>query len=251
MSTDPSGAPRYRQIADELKSGIDSGRYAPGDRLPGENALMETYGVARMTARQALATLQTEGLAVARKGAGVFVREFRPVVREGIARLSRQTWGQGVSIWDADAADRTVTVDAVTITEEDAPAHVAHLLGREVPVRVCVRDRRYLLDGRPVMTARSSLPADLVGCSPVTQEDTGPGGTYARLAEMGHAPAHFREDIRSRMPGEHERRILDLDAGTPVLEVVRLAVTEEGRVVEVTEMLMDAGAYVLRYDFDA
>jgi GntR family transcriptional regulator len=43
--------PVYARIADDLRAAIRAGQYADGDRLPGENALMERYGVARMTAR--------------------------------------------------------------------------------------------------------------------------------------------------------------------------------------------------------
>ncbi|GAA3303740.1 hypothetical protein GCM10020295_53090 [Streptomyces cinereospinus] len=60
--------PKYQRIAAELREAIDAGRYGAGDRLPGENDLMAEHGVARMTARQALAVLQAEGIAEARKG---------------------------------------------------------------------------------------------------------------------------------------------------------------------------------------
>ena len=87
--------PKYQRIAAELKAAIESGEYGPGDRLPGENDLMATYGVARMTARQALGVLQSEGLAEARKGAGVFVREFRPIRRRGHPAAGRRQSGVG------------------------------------------------------------------------------------------------------------------------------------------------------------
>lgn len=64
---------KYRRIADDLRSGIARGEYSPGGALPGENDLMARYKVARMTVRQALAELQREGLAVARRGSGVYV----------------------------------------------------------------------------------------------------------------------------------------------------------------------------------
>ncbi len=64
---------KYRRIADDLRSGIARGEYVPGGALPGENDLMARYKVARMTVRQALAELQREGLAVARRGSGVYV----------------------------------------------------------------------------------------------------------------------------------------------------------------------------------
>ncbi|MGQ0623100.1 MAG: XdhC family protein [Sporichthyaceae bacterium] len=64
---------KYRRIAEDLRAGIRSGRYSPGSALPGENDLMASYQVARMTVRQALAELQREGLVVARRGSGVYV----------------------------------------------------------------------------------------------------------------------------------------------------------------------------------
>lgn len=96
----------------------------PGDRLPGENDLMATHGVARMTARRALSVLRDEGVAEARKGAGVFVREFRPLRRRGIQRLAQQRWGNGRSIWAADVENRSLEADRVTVSEEAAPDRV-------------------------------------------------------------------------------------------------------------------------------
>ena len=52
-----------RQIADDIRARIYSGELAPGDRLPGEPTLVKQYGVAKMTANQALKLLVSEGLA--------------------------------------------------------------------------------------------------------------------------------------------------------------------------------------------
>ncbi|MFB6619169.1 GntR family transcriptional regulator [Streptomyces sp. NPDC085524] len=243
--------PKYQRIADALKAAIRSGEYGPGDRLPGENDLMATYDVARMTARQALGVLQNEGLAEARKGAGVFVRAFRPLRRRGIQRLAQEQWGSGRSVWSADAEDRELVVDQVDVREEEAGDRVADVLGLPREARVCVRSRRFVLDGKPVLCATSYLPADIVADSAITQADTGPGGVYARLAELGHEPVHFREEIRSRMPTADEADRLSLSLGTPVIQIVRTAFAEGGRAVEVNDMTLDSASYVLEYDFDA
>lgn len=252
MGTPEAGRqPKYQRIADALREAIRSGEYAPGDRLPGENDLMATYEVARMTARQALGVLQSEGIAESRKGAGVFVRSFRPLRRKGIQRLSQSQWGEGRSVWATDAGDRTLVVDQITVTEEEAPEGVATVLGVEPGEAVCVRSRRFVLDGKPILLAKSYLSAELVAGSAITQEDTGPGGTYARLAELGYKPVHFREEIRCRMPLADETSRLSLAAGTPVIEICRTAFADEGRAVEVNEMTLDSGSYILEYDFDA
>jgi GntR family transcriptional regulator len=83
----------------------------------------------------------------------------------------------------------------------------------------------------------------------IAETDSGPGGVYARLAELGHRPVNFREELRVRMPRDSETRLLELTQGTPVIAVARTAYTADGRAVEVNEMILDASAYVLEYDF--
>ncbi|MGW4445057.1 GntR family transcriptional regulator [Streptomyces sp. NPDC004682] len=250
-NTDDDRRPKYQRIADTLREAIQSGEYGPGDRLPGENELMAAHGVARMTARQALSVLRDEGVAEARKGAGVFVRAFRPLRRRGIQRLSQEQWGSGRSIWSADIENRALEVDQVTVSEETAPDHISAVLDLSGDDTVCVRRRRFVLDDKAVLLATSYLPMSVVAGSAITQEDTGPGGTYARLAELGHKPVHFREEIRSRMPSKDEAARLSMSAGTPVILICRTAFADEGRPVEINEMTLDAASYILEYDFDA
>jgi GntR family transcriptional regulator len=251
MAAPGKGEPRYLQIAADLRASITSGERGPGSRLPGENDLMATYQVARETARKAVAQLINEGIATPRRGAGVYVRDFRPVIRDGIARLSGQTWPEGKPIWGAESEGRSLEVDRVQVSEDDPPPRAAVLLGLADGERVIVRDRRYLLDGKPVLIARSYLPASLARGTQISQPDTGPGGTYARLADLGHAPTHVREDLRARMPEPEEAERLALPPGTPVVDVIRTAYTADGQIVEVNEMTADASSYVFRYDFDA
>ncbi|PNE42558.1 GntR family transcriptional regulator [Streptomyces noursei] len=250
-STEGDRRPKYQRIADSLREAIRAGTYGPGDRLPGENDLMTTHGVARMTARQALGVLQNEGLAESRKGAGVFVRAFRPLRRQGIQRLAREQWGAGRSIWSADAENRRVVVDQVAVSEEAAPEAVRKVLDLGGEDTVCVRRRRYVLEEKPVLLATSYLPASLAAGSAIVHEDTGPGGMYARLAELGSRPVHFREEIRSRMPTKEEAEQLSISPGTPVILIHRTAFADEGRPVEFNEMTLDAASYVLEYGFDA
>lgn len=250
-SRDAERQAKYRRIAAELRAAIDGGEYRPGDRLPGENDLMAVYGVARMTARQALGVLQAEGVVEARKGAGVFVREFRTVRRLGVERLARAGREEGRSVWETDADGRELVVDSVEVGEGDVPEVVVAVLGLEEGARVFVRRRRYVLDGKPVLLAVSYLSAELVAGTAITQVDTGPGGIYARLGELGRGPVRFREEVRSRMPDADEAGQLALPAGVPVVLVARTAFDAQGVAVEVNEMVLDSSAYVLEYGFEA
>ncbi|MEP4989976.1 MAG: GntR family transcriptional regulator, partial [Paracoccaceae bacterium] len=61
------------QVSDVLRKSIQSGEYAPGDKLPSEAMLTREHGVSRTVVREAIASLRTDGLVEARQGAGVFV----------------------------------------------------------------------------------------------------------------------------------------------------------------------------------
>jgi DNA-binding GntR family transcriptional regulator len=65
--------PQYRRISAEFRAAIESGELAPGTALPSEAAISARYGVARGTARQALADLSGSGLVEAVHGKGWFV----------------------------------------------------------------------------------------------------------------------------------------------------------------------------------
>ncbi|MGW2890561.1 GntR family transcriptional regulator [Streptomyces griseoruber] len=250
--SDESGdeQPKYLQIADALKAAIELGTYGPGARLPGENVLAPQYGVSPMTARRALRMLTSQGLAESRKGSGFFVQAFHPIRRRGIQRLARDQWGSGKSIWAADES-RPLDVDQVTVEELIPPAHIQRMLEMEEGESACARSRRYILDRRPVMVATSYLPYSLVAGSAITQADTGPGGVYARLADLGHAPVHFREEIRGLLPTSKEAAALEMSLERPVLKLCRTAFSAAQRVVEVNEMTLDSASYVLDYEFDA
>lgn len=60
-------------VGDALRSQIDAGYYAPGDKLPTEPALIEKFGVSRTVVREAIAALRADGLVESRQGSGVFV----------------------------------------------------------------------------------------------------------------------------------------------------------------------------------
>ncbi|MFJ8620176.1 GntR family transcriptional regulator [Streptomyces clavifer] len=250
MTGGTSRRPKYETIADSLRAAIDAGEYQPGDRLPGENPLAAEHGVAAMTARQALNALKSEGLVESRRGAGFFVRSFRPIRRRSLARLSREHWGAGASIFSADD-NRPLTAENEVLGAVLPPEAVAAVLGVEPGDKVFARSRRHLVDGRPVLLSTSYLPYDLVVGSAITQSDTGPGGIYARLAELGSGPTRFREELRVRMPSSDDSVGLHLSSSTPVIKICRTAYTEDGHVVEVNEMTLDSLAYVLEYDFEA
>jgi len=245
--------PPYRQIAGMLREAINSNQLAAGERLPSEAALIEHFGVARMTVRQAVQELRSEGLVISEHGRGVFVRPSPPIRRLASDRFARQHRAAGKAAFtvEAEKSGFTAQVDHITVTREKPDSVVAERLRLSEDDDVVVRSRRYLADGRPIETAISYIPATFAQGTTIEQTDTGPGGIYARLEEAGHKLARFTEEVGARMPTPEERRALQLPAGAPVLTVVRTAYDTNDVAVEVCDTVKVASAYLLEYDFSA
>ncbi|MFI6503715.1 GntR family transcriptional regulator [Nonomuraea typhae] len=243
----------FKQISDHLRGEIEAGRLQPGDKVPSESQLIEHYGVARMTIRQALRELQSEGLTVAEHGRGVFVRSRPPVRRLGSDRFARRhrDHGKAAFIAETEGIGGKPSVDSIQVDETQAPADIGDRLSLGSDARVIRRSRRYLINGHPVETAVSYIPAEIARGTQISTPDSGPGGIYARLEELGHRLDHFDEDIRARMPTRDEARALKLPPGVPVFHLVRTAFAEGGRAVEVCDTVMSSDAYVLSYHLPA
>jgi GntR family transcriptional regulator len=243
----------YKQIADHLRAAIAKGRIPEGEQLPSETQLTDHYGVARMTARNALRILQDEGLTTAEHGRGVYVRSRPPVRRLASDRFAQRhrKEGKAAFIAESEQAAATPLVDMIKVTEARPPADVADRLGLADDARTVIRSRRYSLDGRPMETAVSYIPADLAHGTPITDPNPGPGGIYARLEESGHVLERFTEEVAARMPTPAEARTLALSPGVPVFRLVRTAYDSDGRAVEVCDTIMASDAYLLAYDLPA
>jgi GntR family transcriptional regulator len=248
-----SDRPVYKQIADHLRAAIARGRLREGDQLPSEAQLMDHYGVARMTIRNAMRLLLDEGLVTAEHGRGVYVRSRPPVRRLASDRFAQRPrkGGKAAFITEAEQIGATPQVDMIEVSESRPPAEVADRMGIGDDTSVVIRSRRYLLDGKPVEIAVSYIPADLAHGTPISDLNPGRGGIYARLEEQGHVLARFTEDVTARMPTPEESRLLNLPPGVPVFRLIRTAYDLGNRPVEVCDTVMAANAYQLSYELPA
>jgi GntR family transcriptional regulator len=62
-----------QQLADALRARVRAKEWAPGEKLPTEAELVAAYGLSRATVRQAISSLESQGLVVVRHGRGTFL----------------------------------------------------------------------------------------------------------------------------------------------------------------------------------
>lgn len=72
------GMPVYRQIVNQVKYLVASGRLQPGQELPPIRALAEKLVINPNTVIHAYAQLEQEGIVVRRHGSGTYVAESMP-----------------------------------------------------------------------------------------------------------------------------------------------------------------------------
>lgn len=97
-------------VAEHLRDLIHRGEFGPGDRLPPEREFAERLGVARISLREAIKSLQADGYVEVRRGprGGTFVTELRRPAQAWRARMREQA-GEIDAIIDFRVALETQT----------------------------------------------------------------------------------------------------------------------------------------------
>lgn len=241
---------RYRQIAAELRSAIENGRYAPGALLPSITDLATRYRVSPVTVRTALALLESEGIVRIAHGTGTIVTDRRMVP----VRLSRYsavlTPGGDRGPWETACANAGVQGEMITVDvgTELATEDVATALAIEVGADVVRRDRHATIDTYPVQLQTAWYPAALVADTPLARREKIVGGVYRALASIGYPPAVADETVSCRPATIEEAAELRLRENAAVLVVERVTRTSAGLPIELLRVVADPARTRLVYD---
>jgi GntR family transcriptional regulator len=244
----------YRQVADIVRDRIRTGFYTPGTVLPKEDDLAAQLKVSRTVVNKALAMLRSEGLVRSQRGRGTTVNPIPVIRRNAAARQSKQARENANARGAFDAEVRKLGMTPrveVTIDRLPAPAAIADTFGIDEHALVLVRSRVMFADDVAVQLATSYIPLEIAEGTQLTEEDTGPGGTYSRLADLGYEPRKFSELTQIRVPDSNEAGALDMDTAQRVNVITRIARTAEGRAVEITESILPAHQWEFYVEWDA
>ncbi|PTM43096.1 GntR family transcriptional regulator [Bosea sp. 124] len=212
--------PLYRQVKANFVRRLVDGSWAPGMALPSEGQLASEIGVSQGTVRKALDELAAENLLVRRQGRGTFVAEhdeqrilfqfFKLVSDDGVARFPDSAV-LDIASGAADAAERT----ALNLQAEE----------RVIRIR-----RIRSLGGSPLILETVSLPAHVF---PGLQDASVPNNLYSLFAtRYGITIANARERLKAVALSADQARHLGVAAGTPALEIDRIALSLDGSAVE-------------------
>jgi hypothetical protein len=176
--------PMYRQIAEDLRAQIESGKLRPGQQLRTELELREHYGASRNTVRDAIKWLITLGLVETRPGQGTFVTEkVDPFVTTLSGDPESGVGGDEGASYRSEVTQRSRKPSIGTVQVEilHATGEVAAQLRIPEGAEVISRHQRRYIDGTAWSLQTSFYPAELAdrGAERLRRAATIPAGDGA------------------------------------------------------------------------
>lgn len=144
-----SQTPMYKQLADLLRGRIEEGALGYGNRITPENALVEEYGVSRVTVRKAIDLLVEENYLFRKQGKGTFVS-----LRNASSNRALEQGFTAESFRDGAIPTTQVLAKTILPAEECPAEGRANFPGPELLMVVCVR----CLNGVPVIYEQDYFP---------------------------------------------------------------------------------------------
>jgi GntR family transcriptional regulator len=228
--------PLYLQVSEALRQAITAGELMPGEELPTEAQLCDLYGVSRITVRQAVAELLSEGAITRSRPRGPLVVSPTRILRE-VSELS------GPFVDEVLAPGMRRRTEVISACLEAASPRPAMRLGIAAGALVCHIERLHLGDQIPLACQSSWLSDALV-----------PGllnhslsGSLQQLCESGYGLQIGKkvQRISARMATTQESSLLNLDRRAPVLELERTAHLSDGRVLEYVVYTLRADRFTI------
>lgn len=240
MVSTPAGgpAPQYLKVKNHLREGIASGRWRPGERLPSESELTETFGVSRMTVNRALRELHQEGMVDRVQGVGSFVAELHRIA----STLTVRDVHEEIAARGHRHEARVHVLETLRANAEQAGrfgvrsgATLFHsvIVHRENGVAIQCEDRLV----NPAC-APDYMKQDFERITPTHY--------LLEVAPLSEA----RYTIEAEMPNALEARLLGMPRGEPCL-VVKRATSSQGRTVTSVRLVHPGSRYFLEGSFQA
>lgn len=238
------------QIASYLRDGILSGDFPAGKPLPSSRKLFEKFGAAAQTIRNAVTTLQKEGLVYSRQGKGVIARENPQRTMEPAKYKTPPTDG-GQYQWLSEAEKKGTAgkADLLAVERVTPPVAVRDAFGLGEDDQVQVRRQVLYLDDQPCELVEVYVPLDLAEGTSITENRKIRGGVGRVLAEAGYPPLRCVDKVSARWPTPEQARALKMPTKLPVLRTFRVTYSTDDRPVQVDIMAKAGHLYELQYEF--
>jgi GntR family transcriptional regulator len=223
-----SPIPVYYQLKEDIKHNIAKGVWKTGQCIDSERELSESYGVSRMTIRQALGELVHEGILVREKGKGTFVCD--PKVKQ------RDMMSFSESIEKAKLKLETVVMNFERI---NTPPEVQDLLPFD---EVYLINRLRIVENERVANEIVYIPCVYCG---YMDEAILQGSLYKLLESYGYSIDHSESSINAIVMTDYYKELFNVKDIAPLLKIYSKSMTSEGRLLFLEESVYRSDKYTL------
>lgn len=209
--------PMYIQIHNKIKQDIENKKWAVGERIPAERQLAEEFDVSRMTLRQAIKTLEDEGILERRLGSGTYVANQKvQEIMSGVMSFTEIVRGQGKTPSSKTTSYRIVYP---SLSEKER-------LNLDESEQVLRMERVRFADKVPICYEITSVPAHLVeGFS----KDEVTKSLYTTLEQKAKLRfGHMEQKIGAGLATEEIARLLKIKKGDAVVVRRQVSKLENG-----------------------
>jgi len=232
------GEAKAKQVYLILRDRILSGALGFGAKLPTENELAEYYAVSRVTVRRALGELARERFIERRRSAGTRVI-YRAAPALVVADIS------GVLANIADMGRRTA-VKLLSFDYVPAAGAVAEALGVDAETLLQRSIRVRSVDRVPFSYLTTHVPESVAVT--FTKQELASRPLLELLERAGVKVENARQRIGAGLATPDVAQALDIRAGSPLIELVRVVFDQSGRAVEHLHALYRPDRYAFEMD---
>jgi len=217
-----SPIPLYYQLAELLKDQIESGALPPGTQLPSERELSERTAISRMTARQAVAYLVSEGVLAVKPGIGTFVAAPK-LTYDALHLLgfTEEALRQGGTV-------QSRVLEQLIAAPSPRVAARLQLFADEDVVKIV---RLRFLDELPLLLETSFIPARL--CPGLAQAELAAHSLYELLDRTyGIRLGRSHQTLEATLANEYEQSLFTIQPGAAMILLEGVAYSEAEQPVE-------------------
>ncbi|GAA3759064.1 GntR family transcriptional regulator [Salinactinospora qingdaonensis] len=234
--------PKYAQIVQAIQARIEDGTYPVGEMLPSESRMVREFGSGRSTVVRALQILSMQGWIEREHGRGSFVK--------GVPEKSAERSHEGGSAFDAPENPTTHTITSTG--RASAPAGIAEALKLPENSPAIMRQRLVVDDDSPSELVTLWFPLDVATGTDLAEAPLIGIGVREHLQAVKQLrPARICERLSARLATEHERELLRLDAGTPVLGIIASILDASENVIAVADVVLPGDLHDLEDSYPA
>jgi GntR family transcriptional regulator len=232
--------PMYQQIAEDIRTQIDSGAIARGSQLPTEVELQQQYGASRNTIRDAIKRLISMGLVETRPGQGTFVTTHVDPFVTVLTADPESGFGGGEGatyLSEASKQHRKPSTTAPRVEVQVPTPAITGRLGLSKDGQVVSRQQQRYIDGIPWSLQTSFYPMDFIirGATRLLMAEDITEGTVRYLAStIGLTQVSYRDWITARCPTDEEQKFFAIAHDSIVFVIFRTAFDQHKRPIRVT-----------------